>query len=60
MARDAKISLQSDQTLAEMNEVEISDSNARGRDRGVAPGYLNNSWSRRTRIGAGYIAISAK
>jgi len=34
MARDAKISLQPDQTLAEVNEVEISDSNARGRDRG--------------------------
>jgi hypothetical protein len=32
MARDAKISLQPDQTLTEVNEVEISDSNARGRD----------------------------
>jgi hypothetical protein len=29
MARDAKISLQPDQILAEVNEVEISDSNAR-------------------------------
>ena len=29
MARDAKISLQPDQTLAEVNEAEISDSNAR-------------------------------
>jgi hypothetical protein len=34
MARDAQASLQSDQTLAEVNKVEISDSNARGRDRG--------------------------
>jgi len=34
MARDAKIFLQPDQTLAEVNEAEISDSNARGRDRG--------------------------
>jgi hypothetical protein len=32
MARDAQISLQPDQTLAEVNEAEINDSNARGRD----------------------------
>jgi len=32
MARDAQISLQPDQTLAEVNEIEISDSNARRRD----------------------------
>jgi hypothetical protein len=32
MARDAKISLQPDRALAEVNEVEMSDSHARGRD----------------------------
>ncbi len=43
MARDAKISLQPDQTLAEVNEVEISDSDARGRDRGRA--WISNNFS---------------
>ena len=34
MARNTKISLQPDQILVEVNELEISDSDARGRDRG--------------------------
>jgi hypothetical protein len=42
MARDAKISLQPDQTLAEIRT------------------YLNKFLVRRTRIGPGYIAITAK